>query len=279
MNELREFVYLDSVSVNNHLSSLGRGIPEEQIHQSEESSEKSAEGKAGWSPFSLGAGVSEAEGTNIETRLQISAPYQFESLLRALDQEGIDVHENPDVRKTQRSDVVKLTGEITPMALFQIELALKGFQNLFNEDTIDAVRRYSDPGENEEWQPERAEQFRDLATVVEHFTGDRIPLRMDVNGDQYAMSLKRDDLRVDAAQYFTEKREYTVVGRVEQRISKDSFWDPIEATDVVGSYISEEEAEEGRKQMKELGAALDVSDSNWVLDGRAAVIHPIAVYW
>lgn len=97
-DKLREFVYLDDISINSHLSSLGKALTREVIEQSESGTEtgagadiKVAKGDRMWTEFS---------GT--ETTRDATAPYRFEEFRDTLVTEDIPIYDNPDPRKVSR---------------------------------------------------------------------------------------------------------------------------------------------------------------------------------
>lgn len=75
-NQLKEFVYLNEVSINNHLSSMGRGVPEEIVQRSGEETETSGNAKVGIPSVGLGAGGQRSylDSDNLETRITVTGP-------------------------------------------------------------------------------------------------------------------------------------------------------------------------------------------------------------
>jgi len=179
MSELREFVYIDDVSVNSHLSSLGRGIPQEVIRTAEDESEKAGEGGLKFWEVGAKGRYSSIDRSGLEKTLSITEPYRIEDLLNALDEEGIEVYENPDPRSLARGDVVRLEGEAIPMSLFKFEVAIEAVQEFLNTSTKESLEDLDDSGQDhpgEELNEEELTQLDVFQDLLETFTGDAIPL-------------------------------------------------------------------------------------------------------
>lgn len=118
--ELREFVYLNELSLNSHLSSLGVGIPEEILKKSGSKTEKSGSAEGGLTIPGTSLGIkgggrlSHMDKSNVQKRIQITAPYRFEELLNQISENGFDIIGNENLGATSRVDVVKIKGKTWP---------------------------------------------------------------------------------------------------------------------------------------------------------------------
>jgi len=295
-DKLREFIYLDDVSVNSHLSSLGKALPREVVEQSESGKEtegggniKVAKGSRTWS---------ESSGT--ETTRDATAPYRFEELRETLDEEGIQIHDNPDPRAVSRGDVIRIDGTTVPMSLYKIELAAMSFLEIFDgmmeSDVIDDIDELADQNERDqnidpqrkgdEDKMELSEALDDLRMILElaeEFIGEGIPIRVVNETGTYVTALDRSLMRVNGRQAFFEETDYVIFGRVKGRINRGEEWDPIEATRVTGRYFQESEdvGDELRDVLRQLSEEMDLemSEEDLLVEGRSVEINPMAVYW
>lgn len=295
-DKLREFIYLDDVSVNSHLSSLGKALPREVVEQSESGKEteggvdvKVAEGNRVWS-----------KSSGMETTRDATAPYRFEELRETLVEEEIPIHDNPDPRSVSRGDVIRINGVTKPMSLYQIELAAMSFLEIFNGmiesdviDDIDELANEDDRDRNidpqrtsDEDDVDLSEALDDLRTILklaEEFIGEGIPIRVANDTETYVTALDRSLMRVTGRQAFFEETEYVVFGRVKGRIARNEKWDPIEATRVTGRYFQESEdvGDELRDVLRQLSdeMGLGMSEEDLLVQGRSVEINPMAVYW
>lgn len=284
---LREFVYLDDISLNSHLASLGKALPQQVTEQDESTTE--TEG---------GVDVKVLRGERLSANLsgteivgEATAPYRFEDLVSELDEKSVDIYENPDPRSLARGDVVRVDGTANPMSLFLVELAatafVESFENLADEELIESANRIrgqsSDEIDTEELS-EGVEAIQTILTLAEEFIGDFIPIRIDAPDYTYVTALGRENMRISPRNAFFERSPYTFFGRVKRRIDRDEEWDPIEATRVTGRYIEDEDVTLGqqiRDVVRTVGAdlSIDINENDLLVSGHTAEIHPIAVYW
>jgi hypothetical protein len=280
MSELRDFVYLDDESLNSNLSSLGQGIPSEIVHSTEGEKEKGGEAGGGIMGFSLGGKYSSIDRDAVETTMSITAPYRFQDFLEILDERGIEIYENPDPRSLARGDVVRIQGSARPMSLFKFEVAIKTIRNILNAETRDSLEELDEGMEDVE--ADDLEQLSVVERLIEQFTGEQIPLRLETEDWKFGVPLERNNMRVNPPSAFIDEPEYKIVGRVEQRVVGDSTWDPIQATSIMKRYLPENEAaEELRNDLEEVATELSIptEPDDWELNGHTAIIHPIAVFW
>lgn len=281
MSELREFVYLDDESLNSNLSSLGQGIPSEIVHSAEGETEKGGEAGGGVMGFSLGGKYSSIDRDAVETTMDISAPYRFQDFLEILDEEGIEIYENPDPRSLDRGDVVRIEGSARPMSLFKFEVAVKTIRTLVNAETQASIAELDGEAE-EEVNGSELEQLSVIEELIEKFTGEKIPLRIESESWQYGVSLQRSKMRADPPTAFIDEPNYKLIGRVEQRILDGDSWDPVQATSIIDRYLPENDApEEMREQLEEVANEMSIptESDDWQLEGHTATIYPIAVFW
>ncbi len=279
MTELREFVYIDQDSLNNNLSSLGRGIPSEITRSTEDQTEKG--GSAGGRLAGIG-GEGEyrsLDSKQVETRLDITAPYRFQDLLNAIDDAEINIKENPDPRGVKRSDLVKIKGEFHPMALLKFDMALDAFGIFLDEEFNEGLQEL---GSNAMFQPEQKEQLRLFGDIIKKFSGNEYPVRVETNGNQYCIPLERPNMRTSVYEAFQETQEYTVYGRVERHIPGNKEWQPVHALDILSEYTNEEgKAKEFLDDMEDSAEQMNISisDKDKRVRGHTAVVDPIAIYW
>jgi len=279
MTELREFVYIDQDSLNNNLSSLGRGVPSEITRSTEDQTEKG--GSAGGRVAGIG-GEGEywsSDTKQIETRLDITAPYRFQDLLDAIDEAEIRIKENPDPRGVNRSDLVKVEGEFHPMALLKFDMAIDAFGLFLDDEFNEGLKQF---GSDPVFEPGQKEQFRIFGDIIEKFSGNEYPVRVETDGNQYCIPLERSNMRKSVYEAFQEKQEYTVYGRVERHIPGNEEWQPVHALDVLSEYTNEEnKAKEFLDDMEESAEQMNISltDDDKRVRGHTAVVDPIAIYW
>ena len=280
MGELRDFVYIDDGSLNSNLSSLGRGIPSEVIRSSEGETEKS--GEAGATLWGIGAkgnylGV---DRNAAETTLEITAPFRFQDLIESLEEHEIDIHENPDPRSLERGDVVRISGNAKPMSLFKFEATIKTIREILNTQIKKSLE---DLDEAQNWDEEvDLGEISTVQNLIEEFTGDRIPLRIETDDWAYGVTLERENMRILPSRAFLEEQQYILFGRVERRISRNNSWDPILATNIMDRYMPEEtNGEEMRESLEDAAREMNIpmEDEDWELSGHTATIRPIAMFW
>lgn len=280
MSELRDFVYIDDVSLNNHLSSLGRGVPAEITRSSEGETEKS--GEAGAKYFGIGATGRYAgvDRNTIETTLDITAPYRFQDLLESLADKDIDIHKNPDPRSLARGDVVRIEGVAKPMSLFKIEVAVRAMTEVIDSEMNELLKSMgADAGLDDDVRFGDIDSFQ---KIMKKLAGNKLPVRMVTDDSAYGVALDREHMRMAASRAFFADRAYTLFGRVNQRIVGDASWDPILATSILNRYISGiSSADELKPELDELAYEMNLTmeREDWELSANTATIQPIAMFW
>jgi hypothetical protein len=301
-DNLREFIYLDDISVNSHLSSLGVGKPQEIVDISESEVEKSG----GADVKVLKGGGSSTDSSSTEMIMSATAPYRFERLLQELTDEDVTIHENPTPEEVGRGDVVRIDGEFTPMSLYKIEIGINALFELVDEDTAQSVAEMDISGDegsdsglgiDQENIPgsrdtgddqddvealaalyQMAEIFRDLA---EELIGDEVPVRIEYESGSAVSLLDRSNFEVPHKEAFLETERYVIFGRVEERIPRNTDWDPIRASNIMDRYFENQDTETFRDDWE--GAAenmgMTMESEDLLIEGRSLVVHPIALYW
>ena len=300
VDKLREFVYLDNISVNSHLSSLGVGKPQEIQDVTEEEASKSGEGNLKFAK----AGGSTTKLSSTETVMSATAPYRFEKLLQELSDEEIQIHENPQAKEVARGDVVRLNGDFKPMSLYKIEIAINALFDLIDQETAESVAEMDlteekednseliegdipggrDTGEDQDDKKALAALyqvggiFKDLA---EELIGDEVPLRIEYDNGSAVSLLSRSEFEIPHQEAFFETKEYVIFGRVEERISRNTEWDPIRASNIMAKYFDNQDPSENREDWKETaeGIGIPMQSDDLLIEDRALVVHPIALYW
>ncbi|MFC5134268.1 MULTISPECIES: DUF6414 family protein [Haloferacaceae] len=280
MPQLREFIYLDNERLNNNLSSLGKGIPAEITHASENQTEKSGEAGGNLLGIQAGGQYGDLSRKQVETRLDITAPYRFQDLLDELEDIDIDIYTNPDVRRLNRGDVVKIEAEVYPMSIFKIQIAVEAFQTLANDNLKNSLQTLN---QEAPYQEQEINEMEALSTMVKEFLGSKMPLRLETDEEVYCTSLKQNGMRTPARRAFLENTNFTVFGRVNRCIPRNDRWDPIDAMNIASRFLPEGEdsVENFRDDVRNVSNKLNISMGNedFFVKGRTAVIDPIAVYW
>ena len=296
-DSLREFVYLDDVSVNSHLSSLGIGLPEEVIDSEELSKMK----KGGADVKVLKGGASSETSSGTETTRSVTAPYRYEELLEALNEEDIEIHDDPDVRSVTRGDVVRLSGDIIPLSLYKIEIAAKAvlshFEGFIEQGLIDDIEDLSEDSTDhgvdleEEDTPdsERVEKLLEFIELfnglAEQFIGDSVPVRIDCidSDDSYVTHLDRTNFRKPHGSEFFNEKSFVVFGRIESTVPRNDSWEPIQTKRVESEVMAGEGGfgDELDDTVREAGSVLDmdIDQDEISVPGPTAEVHPFAVYW
>lgn len=284
-NQLKEFVYLNEVSINNHLSSMGRGVPEEVVQQTGEETETSGNAKVGIPSVGLGAGGQRSylDSDNVETRITVTGPYRFQELRDEIEDAGIFIHDGSNSEMLSRGDVVEVSGKLKPMSLFKFEIAIKAILDIMDNETRESLEELDfEEQQGEELSEEDIEELKNVLQLIRRFSGDKIPLRLDVDGHPFGISLDRNHMRSNPARVFFEDREYTIFGRVESLIQGGEQWDPAAVTDILDTYMPQEgTGDEMRTVLKQVSRELNMpmSDEDFIIESPGSVVHPIAVHW
>ncbi|MCF2206864.1 hypothetical protein KI372_01705 [Halobacterium salinarum] len=310
-NQLREFVYLNSLSVQSLLASLNIAITEETREVSQEIEQmslqtgmKAGSGTTGAGSLSVNASLLNTETGNeiLETTKRINDQYRFNQLKNELDRHE-KVSSLPEDWENSASDynydldgigVVEVEGTAKTDPLYRMINVASLFSRInsfdINSETITEVR--------------------------EGMYGEQLGLEISNNDEvSYVMSLQNKNLWTDdPRREFSGSRRYTVLGRVVGVIGEEDEWDYIDLlrvsntvldkesmasirgtiddfVDLIDSFetdvplpnlegIDVEDLQAGREPpTSESTLQLNVKDKRISVEGPAIVIEPIAIYW
>jgi len=279
MPHLREFIYLNTDSLNNNLSSLGKGIPAEITRAETGETRKGAEAGGSLSGLRAGLQYGKMDKEEIETRLDISAPFRFQDLLDEVNQQEIALLENPDPRRVGRGDLIRVDGEAHPMALLKLEMAIDAFSVFSDEDFNSALNTV---GESSMISPSEREQMEAVAKVLNKLSNGEHAIRLESDEHTYCTQLRGSMMRESVYDAFAERDKYVLVGRVKRHIPGNEAWNPVNALDVLNRYIPGEnpggEFVDGISEMSE-DIDISIEDKDVEVRGHTALVEPIAIYW
>jgi len=299
-DELREFVYLDSMSVNSLLASQQMAVPRTVREVSEDVEGEDTQGSIGGSlGFSgvgsisaqLKGGETEQSRRLAETERRINDQYRFSILYRTLTESDqlIDIDEMRADDETSvslnRGDVIKATGECVTDPFYRLLGSISSFMRIsevekIEEDTIENVNDLTDTEGN--W-------VFDIYKDILH--GERIGLRIDPVEYSYPvlMSVNTEDLWITPEREFMGGRHFTVVGRVSQMLTGQSKWDFVDLLQIMDNTFTSESIDRFREVFAEIGDSLDsdeeiqlnsnISREDYVVEEPAVQIKPVAIYW
>lgn len=297
--ELRELVYLNEVSLNNHLSSLGKGLPQEVVQETGTETEKSGSAEANVSvpliETGIGGGgeISHLGRDSMQTKMKITAPYQLQTLLELItEDENFTVYENEELGEASRGEVVKLQGQINPMSLFKYEVMIKLFLSYFDLfsdiselDTPQSPAEDSEPtfGEGEDF---TKETFQELNKMIQKLIGDQIPIRVEDTDISLnvGVPLQRTFLKTTSFRTFMEERYFILFGRVLERVrGVGNRWRPLDFVSMSEIILGKNQAD---AMIEELKRSLDTEQMNLefreedkFIETPGVVIFPIAMFW
>lgn len=306
-NELREFVYLDEMSVNSLLASQYIAVPE-AVKDATEDIEMDGSGLSlGGSVSVPGIGSLEGggetsssdESRNLrEIERKVNGQYRFSLLHDVLEKEDL-------LKKLSRSNgnsglnlnagqPIKIQGRCDPDPFFNllnsITILLRMFEASAVEQNMNADWDLTE--QKDEIMVDGTDSVFDIWKRVLH--GERIGLRIDSDNFDYpvVMSIDLNSLWTDPKREFFSTKNYTVVGRVDEVISK-SNWDYIDLLQIMGQVFSEDSVDEFRGNLMDLAEDLknqenqedsfdfdvEIDRSDYVVEGPAIIVDPIAIYW
>lgn len=279
MSQMREFIYLDTESLNNNLSSLGKGIPSEITRANEDHTEKS--GGAGGRIAGIGAegNIASMDREQVETTLDITAPYRFQELLDEIEDSEINIKENPDPRNLTRSDLIRVEGEAYPMSILKFGLAFEAFSTFADEEFNEALRKI---GESSVVSEQEMDEIESISTLLKHMSGNEYPLRIECSELTYCTKLQETNMRKSALEAFKEEEKYELFGRVKRHVPANNEWNPVYALDILEKYMpfdgmGDEFLEGIRNATEHIDISIEEEDMK--VRGHTAVIEPIAMYW
>ena len=279
MGRLREFVYIDNDSLNNSLSSLGRGISSEVTRATEDQTKKGGEG--GLQVVDLGAKGEyiTSDIKKLETTLDITAPYRFQELLEELDKQGYNIKENPDPRGLSRGDIVKVKGNVYPMFFLKFKIALNSFKHFMDPEFNKKIQSIE---ENSLYSSKEQEEFNAVSTMIDRFSGGVYPIRIEGEQGTYCTELNSEYMRQNVFDVFMENESFWLFGRVKRHVPKNKEWTPIHAIDALQKYSPEENGNGDIQQALQQYARkfnISMEDDDFKVKGHTAVIEPISMYW
>lgn len=295
VDNLREFVYLDTTSVNSLLASRFMAVPQQVREVAEKSEEQTdeAEVSAGISLHSLlnlgGSGrTASTEGSRelSEVGKRINDQYRFSILIRALEQsEDTEIHDlSTDSTKEdlETGDLVKIEATCTTDPLYPLLTALHYFLSA-TRDIPESDSFWSSLLQNQS-------DFGQIEQIYELLYGGWIGLKTE--SDSVGMAIDEGDTWVDPHREFRGTNKYTIFGRVQEKLSEGQIWDLIEILRVLDSASSEQEMEGQRLEMiaKLLDELEEQNEENefelpkmdpkeFIVEGEATIVNPIAIYW
>ncbi|MDZ7701831.1 MAG: hypothetical protein U5J98_07030 [Halobacteriales archaeon] len=278
MPQLREFVYIDNESLNSNLSSLGKGIPSEITHSSEDQTEKGGGGGGRIAGIGAEGKYIKMDRNQIETTLDVTAPYRFQELIDEIEEQEIPILENRDPRGLSRSDLVVITGNVYPMSLLKISMALDAFGQFTGDEFNRALQIL---GETPIPSSDR-EEIEAISTFIEVISGSEYPIRIETDDNTYCTKLEQSYMRQSVFEAFGDNERYVLLGRVKRHIPGNQEWNPVNALDIMEQYMPDENM--GEEFMEELRGGVEelnisIEDDDLRVRGHTAVIEPIALYW
>lgn len=258
-DELREFVYLDSLSVQSLLASLSLATPEQttEINEQTEQVKRRAGLKAGLGSSgggSVGGSVDLSKtdtGTElIETSKRINDQYVFEQLRREL---GDRISEMPDYWKNSPEDynldahdldIVKIRGKGRTDPIYRAASVLSIVSRM---EDIQSEDRNRNGGKSERNLSESIEE------VLDGVYGGKIGVEFIGEGDlTYVAEIDEENLWVeDPRRVFADSREYTVLARVVGSVSEADEWDYIDLLRVGGTVLDTNSVSSVRQVVQE----------------------------
>jgi len=297
---LREFVYLDTTSVNSLLASRFMAVPETVRDVAEESEEQSNESETSaginlHSLLNLGgsrkSGSTEGSRELSEVGKRINDQYRFSILVRTLEQsdetEIHDISEDGHGADLEPGDLVRVQGKCTTDPLYPLLTAIHYF----------ASATSGIPQGNSFWSSllqNQSEQGQ-VEQVYELLYGGWIGLKLEhaEASRNFGIAIHESETWIDPHREFRGSNEYMILGRIQTQLSEGKIWDLIEILRVLDSASSEEEMDERRMELiakllndlEEQNAGSeefrlpDMDPDEFVLEGEATIVNPIAIYW
>lgn len=255
--ELREFVYLDSLSVNSLLASLYMSIPQdvEQVFKESEEGQSREDVEAGITLPNLLSFGGSAEQSNTEREMnqtkatnRINDQYRFTVLHDALKNRNqiIDLtEENADLEALNPGDVIKIKGNCSTDPLYRLITSLSVFEDRSTGEYADK----SNPFEwaNESNKRESASEYRDQ---IYH---GKVGLKIDTGTDRgpFGMAVTEEEMWIDLRNDFLGPQQYTVLGRVEAQLTSKDEWDLVDSFRILAEMMPSKDAYDAREELLE----------------------------
>ncbi|GAA1817249.1 hypothetical protein GCM10009682_42600 [Luedemannella flava] len=312
VSELREFVYLDELSVNSLLASQYVAVPEAV----KEASENIEGDESGWSfggslsisglgggEISRDSSSSEEQRVLRETERKVNGQYRFSILHDVLEGSGelVDLSDsssdNSSSLEFDSGDPIKIRGDCDPDPFFKLLNSITMLTRMFEAEQLEHTT-----GEDVDFSEDMDEIMIDESRSVfdiwrDILHGERIGLRVDSDGFNYpvVMSIDLGSLWTNPKREFYSTKQYTVIGRVDHVIGNEK-WDYIDLVQIMSEVFTEDSVDGFRGVLSEVAENLeentqteneeemfeidtDIEESDYVVDGPAIVIDPVAIYW
>ena len=303
-NELREFVYLDSMSINSLLASQYVAIPETVRDISEEiegeEGNKGINASLGFQGVgSIGGQWSSKESDRdrqmAETEKKINDQYRFSMLYRSLNKsdklKNLSTAETDDNSSIQLSQgqVIKAEGHFETDPFYRLLSAVSLIMRFAKAE--EAPQQQRDFEDFEEMLTEEGQTVFSLWKDILH--GEQIGLKIETEHFNYPilMSVGIENLWVNPEREFLGSKNYTVVGRVVQTITGEEKWDFIDLLKICGSVFSDNSVDNLRDALTEVGDEIanvdeegfqfdvEIDREDYVVEEPAVIVDPVAVYW
>jgi len=308
MSQLREFVYLDTISVNSLLASQRVAVPERVKQASEDIDAGSAGLSGGISGSIPGVGGVNIKGNTSssdesrslhEVQRKVNDQYKFSILRDVLDDSNnlekissIDIEaEGLDI---SAGDAVEMTGNCDIDPFYRILDTISTLLRIFEAEQLDqpADQEIDIEKQKDELFVENDQNVFDLWKEILH--GDYLGLKLTNTEFKYpvVMSISLDSLWIDPSRDFYSNKDYTVVGRVNEVLSSRKKWDFVDLLELMGDVFVEDSVEEFREVLMQVvedmnteteddafDIDIDIDKSDYVVEGPVIVIDPIAIYW
>lgn len=120
-----------------------------------------------------------------------------------------------------------------------------------------------------------------VASMAKKIYSDRVPVRLDSDGQRFAIPVRREFLRTLPQHAFSSPRPYTVFGRVESRVKRNESWEPGDMFRTLQALSTGDPASSFSEAIRDIadGKDIEMNDLHMELQGPAKVVHPIAIWW
>lgn len=268
-DQLREFIYLDSLSMQSLLASMEVGSPELIRELSEQSQTERREftssanvGTSEVGSISGGVNMSNSETGKevLEIEKKISDQHRFKDLYSKLeDNEKITVlpqgwSNDPEEYNLDASgiDIVEFTGKVQTDPLYRMINVISLIAR-----SISLFTPYLDVEDSEQLEKLSQENIEEVREAV---YGNQVGLKIEVDDSNlnYVAALEEDKLWIDnPRREFSGSKEYTVLGRVVGVVGENNDWDYIDVFRVTGTVLGTESMSTIRELISDLIEMID----------------------
>jgi len=305
MSELREFIYLDSMSVNSLLASQYVALPETVRSVSEELEGGNTEAGIGGSlgiagHASIEANISSGEheeGRQLsEIERRVNEQYRFSILYNTLVENDqltdLSDYSADNGLSLEQGDTIKINGKFETDPFYRLLSAISLMMRI--EQAREVPNQPSEDFEELDGM-NISEDQNVFDTWKDILHGEQIGLKIESEEFRYplVMSLEYDNLWTNPEREFLGSQNYTVVGRVKQVLNGNEKWDFVDLLRIMDSVFAEESVENFREAFRqvsdeigeigeeegEFSFDITIDEEDYLVDERAIVIEPIAIYW